>query len=418
MEYGLLLYNLRTFKGLKLYKTNTEEYEHFKRLLECSTLDSNDSMVQSLYSGDFVVDDDRDEFQEVKTNIKHMSYFQDNSLDVTVLVTDNCNFKCQYCFKKAKVQDFSDENWDNLYKYLSKELTKDAIKYVRICFYGGEPLLKVNKILNFMQRLNSYIQNYPNKEVCYHMITNAYLLTPEIYDKLTKNGMTFFQITIDGFEEEHNKMRPLVNGQGTWQKIMDNLKYINSVEDNLHIALRFNCAHDKIVKISEYKSFYGETLPNKKFQLQFEPISNFSDLVNNDLVVDDKDDLYEMYLQSELPQMFNGIKFPPGFVQGGHRCKYAYDNNITINTDGRVFRCEDCDNDNTCVGHLGDNGQIVYDVDIEQWLTRFEKEECKTCIMYPICFAQSCLNRDKCQSLQQDFEQYLHDIQIGKYRLC
>ena len=49
----------------------------------------------------------------------------------------------------------------------------------------------------------------------YCATTNGYLLTPNIIDQIFSVGLTNFQITVDGDEESHNKLRVLKNGNPT-----------------------------------------------------------------------------------------------------------------------------------------------------------------------------------------------------------
>ena len=59
-----------------------------------------------------------------------------------------------------------------------------------------------------------------------NIITNGLLLTPEIVDRLTPFGLNGVKITLDGDRDTHNRMRPLRGGQGTFDKIVDNIRQV------------------------------------------------------------------------------------------------------------------------------------------------------------------------------------------------
>ena len=58
------------------------------------------------------------------------------------------------------------------------------------------------------------------------IITNGLLLTPEIVDRLLPFGLRGVKITLDGDRDTHNRMRPLRGGQGTFDRIIENIRRV------------------------------------------------------------------------------------------------------------------------------------------------------------------------------------------------
>src|SRR6185369_4319984 len=58
------------------------------------------------------------------------------------------------------------------------------------------------------------------------IITNGLLLTEEVVDRLVPHGLTGVKITLDGDRETHNRMRPLRGGQGTFDRIIENIRRV------------------------------------------------------------------------------------------------------------------------------------------------------------------------------------------------
>src|SRR5205807_5642032 len=56
------------------------------------------------------------------------------------------------------------------------------------------------------------------------IITNGLLLTPEVVDRMLPWGLRSVKITLDGDRETHNRMRPLRGGQGTFDRIVENIR--------------------------------------------------------------------------------------------------------------------------------------------------------------------------------------------------
>jgi len=63
-----------------------------------------------------------------------------------------------------------------------------------------------------------------------NIITNGLLLTPDVVDRLLPYGLNGIKITLDGDKDAHNRMRPLRGGQGTFDRIVDNIRKENKIE--------------------------------------------------------------------------------------------------------------------------------------------------------------------------------------------
>ena len=69
------------------------------------------------------------------------------------------------------------------------------------------------------------------------IITNGLLLTEEVVDRLLPSGLSGVKITLDGDRATHDRMRPLRGGQGTFDKIIENVR---RVADRVSIAVGGN----------------------------------------------------------------------------------------------------------------------------------------------------------------------------------
>lgn len=406
MDYGLLVYNTNTTEVMKIKKEDL--VDKFKALLETKIFDINDPLVKLLYDKKFLVDDEVDEFLEAKQLQYERLKKEDNDAQILIHTTDNCNFRCVYCFKEAKPQDLSDENWENLYLYLKKSFAEKKFEEICLAFYGGEPMLKYHKIIEFMEKVNILKAGYPDIKVIYRMTTNGYLLTPEKYDRLAELGIEQFQITIDGFAETHNKMRPLANGAGSWSKIIENLEYINTIDDEVCIMIRTNYNSINKQEIDELNEWLKEKFKNEKFLYIKVPVTKYSDDVDDELVMDRRDN----FVQEQEDK--SGILNYEALMHHGMICEYTKKNRFALSAKGEISHCEEIDTPETIVGVLSEGGVIDYRVDYEQWCSRLETEECKTCIVYPLCLARSCAKMRKCSFMHDDFRVLLNKIMDGK----
>ena len=139
-----------------------------------------------------------------------------------VITTPECNLCCEYCCGKSFSEPESKLKFEAVPQEpeysmveLNAFLKKDEDKPVSIIFYGGEPLLNIDFIKKVMDTQRKY------KTVKNFLIqTNGTLL-----DKLPSKYVNKFHtilVSIDGGKERTNKNR----GEGTWEKVISNLKLI------------------------------------------------------------------------------------------------------------------------------------------------------------------------------------------------
>jgi len=119
--------------------------------------------------------------------------------EVRHLITYDCNLRCKHCYLQAwernlnaEVPDFTQETLDEFYWFYKPETTSAT---------WWEPLLRPE----FVYRLAKATANYWWK---IELVTNWFFLNEDVFEKIMNiNPGTFFQISLDGTEKEHNTMR-------------------------------------------------------------------------------------------------------------------------------------------------------------------------------------------------------------------
>ena len=396
MKFGQYCYASRCKNGVVLVDilksqyvkiTDEREIEHFKKLYNGDVkLSENDEMVKFLYEKNYIIDSNIDEYEIAKSKINHLIDKCKRHLDLMLYVTDQCNFRCIYCPEEHIDKKFSDENWNALYKYIENSIKEDKYDSVCISFFGGEPLLETDKIISFLSRLEALSKTYPIVKFSHNITTNGYLLTPETYDKLVNLKLLDYQITLDGFAKTHNVTRPLAGGQPTWDKIVENLRYIDSKEDNAIIHLRTNYNESNIGTLDEFKKWQTTNFKNKKIRLCYFPVNKFSDNVPDEY-------LSKMFSEGSLhveEHLNNGIDV---FQLGNGICKSTLPEHYIISSDGRLFICENIpgnNKDSDVIGYLKKDGTFKFKENFDKLYDNFEYEKCKKCMIYPICAGRSC----------------------------
>jgi len=172
-----------------------------------------------------------------------------------IILTEKCNSNCRYCYEKS-MKEF-DNGLDKKWKFdfdvpCDTEIDMDKLKKFIlqdenpvIIFYGGEPLLKLNKIKKIMDLFGDSVR--------YCMQTNGKLL-----DQVPTEYMNRFSrilVSIDGDRERTNYNR----GDGTYDLILKNIRSIREKGYCGEIVARMTISFPDLFKqvkhLSEIKEF-------------------------------------------------------------------------------------------------------------------------------------------------------------------
>ena len=138
----------------------------------------------------------------------------------------DCNLRCKYCF--ASTGDFA----MGKRCLLSYETGKAALDWLvaksgkrvnlEVDFFGGEPLMNFDVVKQLVAYGRS-LEGPMNKKFKFTITTNALCLTDEIINFLNRE-MQNVVLSMDGRPEVHDRMRPTVNGKGSYELIAPKAK--------------------------------------------------------------------------------------------------------------------------------------------------------------------------------------------------
>ncbi len=128
-------------------------------------------------------------------------------MDVTLVLTHDCNLGCGYCYAGAKFNKrMSPEVAE---KSLDLAFSDDA-EEVQISFFGGEPLLCWDALVANAEEARRRAAR-AGKSLKMSVTTNGTLLTDARAQKLEELGV-YVGLSIDGIREAHDAGRPKMGG--------------------------------------------------------------------------------------------------------------------------------------------------------------------------------------------------------------
>ena len=152
-----------------------------------------------------------------------------SELNITLLTTLQCNFACDYCFQgdhgdyNKHADKMSLETAGRVADWFERELDRVHPEKFVLTFFGGEPLLNLPVMYMLAERARR-AADARGVTLFINIITNGLLLTPEVVDRMLPFGLNGVKITLDGDKDTHNRMRPLRGGQGTFDRIVENIR--------------------------------------------------------------------------------------------------------------------------------------------------------------------------------------------------
>lgn len=346
----------------------------------------------------FIVSEDTDELYQ----LRELNKIRDiHTLHVTLVPTLDCNFACPYCYQKGTHNNY----------YMTRELTQGVLKFIRekclnnpinsiqLTWFGGEPTLSLDFIEEFMSELTTLSDDTTGFTTTTTIVTNGYLLTPEVFERLYSSYVRIFQITLDGVEDNHDRYRFLIDGTKTFQTIYNNLLNIKRLvprDYEFLIQIRANFFKDNITSMQSLLESYSKDFnDDKRFSISFRPILDFTGDFKKDVASKLESRKMEAsminYMKSqdveidENNRMFTLLPMPVS-----HWCKASEIFRYVINYDGSVYCCNSAmTNNNHCVGSLESNGSMTINEDsVNQWDSSPFKDlssACLKCKRLPVC---------------------------------
>ena len=141
-------------------------------------------------------------------------------MHVILFLNHACNLACTYCYNGKKFD-----------RALSLEHIEKGIDLafesgdVRISFFGGEPLLEVNRIKHAVTYAREKEKSLNKKMLRFSMTVNGTLLDDEML-KYFRDENFFVAVSLDGAKKENDRYRQYPTGAGTYDHIARGLTLV------------------------------------------------------------------------------------------------------------------------------------------------------------------------------------------------
>ena len=372
------------FNGIteKFFLIPKDRVETYRKIIDYpeENKEAFDSFLNMMTAMGFVLDDNADEMDNIRkkfeaARVPHQ-YF------LMVLPTYECNLRCWYCIQEHEDLFMNDEVLANIKRLIERKLQDESISHFHLSWFGGEPLLAYDKIIDLTVFARDYAKE-KGKTFSSAITTNGTLLNPERIEELRCAGVTSYQITIDGDRPTHNSVKRL----GKISAYDRTLENINLIARHTHVNLRFNYTHENLKP-------YG-IIDNLKNKLDPETRDNITFTIYK-VWQEDQGKINE----KDVDRLFNLSKdegLRPSLMAPG-LCYTDFKHFDCVFPNGRIGKCDNMAPEEM-PGILMDDGTVAWDRDMSEIYRPhiFEdiQKDCRECRYLPVCWGPCVVKRER-----------------------
>lgn len=264
--------------------------------------------------------------------------FRDDALHLIVLPTEQCNFRCTYCYEDFTVGRMGDETVGGIKRLLERR-TAAGLRRLNLSWFGGEPMLArgiVEEVSRYAAELAA-----GRTELTYHadMTTNGYLLDAATARDLRGVGVSSYQISLDGPAAVHDTTRVRANGGASFHRIWRNLVAIRDSGLQVGILLRVHLTPANLPLMPEFLVRLRDTfLYDERFTLHLKPVERMGGPNDGTMEILTQE-LRRQALDELNAVAYAGLSTAPADSDDLQVCYAARPNSLVIRADGTVAKC-------------------------------------------------------------------------------
>lgn len=171
-----------------------------------------------------------------------------------IIPSRRCNMSCVYCDFGAHdaAADVIDPDIVvsaiDYFAALSKEKNKPMFS---IQFFGGEPFVE-QEIIDIAVHHARFLGARTGLTPHFEVLSNGYFNAKQRV--FIKDYFDEVVISLDGFQKYHDRNRPLNSGQGSFEKVVENIKYLSN--SNIGLAIRCCITAESVNDMEEMAQWF------------------------------------------------------------------------------------------------------------------------------------------------------------------
>ncbi len=337
----------------------------------------------------------QDIYKEKKKLDAFMKQALDETIILTIMPTEKCNFRCKYCYEEFPDYVLDEIDYETILNFIKNRLENNLPKQITIKWFGGEPLLEKENLIKFNKQVLKLSKEH--KIPFYSNITtNGYLLDKKCAEELLNIGVNRAGVTIDGFK--HNSLRPLKNGEPTLNKIIENIKGILQTDMDFNIVIRINITEDDFNM--DFYDLFLEYKEDHRLSFLVRPVGQWGEeklslnlIKVNDInkklkehylyLKENKYNIYELLSQNNISN----------YSILSRACPAVFNNGYVVRGNGDILKCTlDLDKEYNRVGKIDRVKKefIINNAAKKDWENIGITSSCEKCSSFLSCNNKQC----------------------------
>jgi len=321
-------------------------------------------------------------------NEEFITSFRSDRLQLILLPTEQCNFRCTYCYEDfaiGKMPESVVAGVKHLIDRRAPELT-----HLQLSWFGGEPMLARSIMEDIARHALSAEARNPNLTYQSDATTNGFLLDGNTAEALSALHIRAYQVSLDGPSDLHDRTRVKVDGSGSFERIWQNLLSIKASRADVSILLRVHLTPDNLPAMPDFLAVVRDTfLKDSRFSIFLKRVVKLGGPNDDSMGVIDPDDAQIASLKDLIlgaadrdrgneDSGINGDDWtssgPDPLFVPEDVCYAARANSLLIGADGRIGKCTvGLSDPANVIGHLLSDGSLQIDNDLLRlWLEGWE----------------------------------------------
>ena len=400
----------------------TDEVEEELRCMAKGALNPASKLAES----GFAVDRRLDELGLVRGIFEAARTSRDATPCFTIAPTMDCNFGCEYCFESHTKGVMPEPTQDALLEFFASQVNqvKSEKRSAYITWFGGEPLMGLKAIRRMMKHLDDWGRQ-ESVALSANIITNGYLLGPQVSRSLIDMGVRAAQITLDGPAELHDSRRSVKGSRRpTFSRICEN---IAEIPEEMRVDVRVNVDRSSVSGVIPLYEELERRGLLRRVNVDVARVERFSpgpvpdSMFSSREFVDVMNDLYDTCEERGWPVSYRG---PRGAVHGV--CQVDSPLSWVVDWNGDLRKCwAELGTAEGVIGNVKTYGSRLPMLDACRLASRdpFDDAGCRECSFLPACMggcpksrmSRRAAGEKECPTWKFNFERVLATRAQGEH---
>ena len=258
-------------------------------------------------------------------------------MKLTLMPTEKCNFRCTYCYEDFLLGRMPRRVVEGVKALLTSRAPDLAT--LHLSWFGGEPLLAPTIIAEICAHAQALAAEHPGLRYSSSMTTNASRLDGPLFEQLVELGVRGYQISLDGYGEDHDRTRQRQDGSGSFDAIWANLLRTREAKGDFSIMLRLHIAPDRVEETERLIDALNDAFGgDRRYRVFFKAITRLGG--PNNQAIAPASWAWQRETIARLTSRLKGSEAKrTDPVGSAYMCYAAEPNSLVIRSNGQLARC-------------------------------------------------------------------------------